>query len=124
MKSTYKVNGMTCASCVRSVETMLNAQNGVNKALVNLAENNVTVDFDSAQIQPKGIKKVVDSIGFELMLEEESDDESERRKLVLKYKIFVAIGLSIPVMLISMVFMKLPYRNFILLILSIPVVFW
>ena len=50
MKRTYKVNGMTCASCVRSVETMLNAQKGVNKALVNLAEKSVMVDFDNSLI--------------------------------------------------------------------------
>ena len=124
MKQTYKVNGMTCASCVRSVETILKAQNGVHNAMVNLAENSVMVEFEATQIQPSAIKKAVDSIGFELLLEEESDDEAERRSLILKYKILVAIVLAIPVMLISMVFMHIPYRDWILLFLSIPVLFW
>ena len=104
VKKTYKVNGMSCASCVRSIETILKAQIGINNASVNLAENSVLVDFDNVTIKAEGIKKAVDSIGFELLLEDENDDESERRSRILKYKIIVAIGLAIPVMLISMVF--------------------
>ncbi len=124
VKKTYKVNGMSCASCVRSVETILKAQNGVQNAAVNLAENSVQVDFDSTSIQGSGIKTAVDSIGFELQLEEESDEEGERRGLRLHLKIYTALILALPILAISMLFKELVYREWILLILSTPVVFW
>src|SRR5690606_28704257 len=45
IKRTFPVTGMTCASCVNSVQTMLEAQPGVLKAPVNLATNTVLVEY-------------------------------------------------------------------------------
>jgi Cu+-exporting ATPase len=41
------IGGMTCASCVSSVEKALNSVSGVNSAQVNLAEQSATVRTDS-----------------------------------------------------------------------------
>lgn len=44
------VQGMTCASCVSRVERVLQGQNGVGAATVNLADNTATVQFDQIEL--------------------------------------------------------------------------
>jgi Cu2+-exporting ATPase len=49
---TFPVTGMTCASCAASVESMVGAQKGVDKAEVNYASQSVKVAFHPDLIQP------------------------------------------------------------------------
>ena len=42
---TYKINGMHCASCVSSVENIINKIDGVNSAIVNLTLETVKAFF-------------------------------------------------------------------------------
>ena len=42
---TFPVTGMTCAACASSVESMIGAQRGVEKAEVNYATQSVKVVF-------------------------------------------------------------------------------
>lgn len=45
-EATFDIGGMTCASCVRRVETALEKSPGVRNASVNLATERATVSFD------------------------------------------------------------------------------
>ncbi|KAJ2580724.1 hypothetical protein EV177_010551, partial [Coemansia sp. RSA 1804] len=44
----WSVQGMTCQSCVRSIETVLQDTAGVQSATVSLEENSATVVYDPA----------------------------------------------------------------------------
>ena len=44
-KETFVVNGMTCASCVANVENAVNKLDGVDKAVVNLTTEKMSVDY-------------------------------------------------------------------------------
>ena len=44
-KETFVVNGMTCASCVVNVENAVNKLDGVDKAVVNLTTEKMSVDY-------------------------------------------------------------------------------
>ena len=46
---TYPVTGMSCAACAVSVESMLQAEEGVKSAGVNYANGTATVEFDPAK---------------------------------------------------------------------------
>ena len=66
-KQTYPVIGLSCASCVNKVESVLNKTEGVASANVNFASEKVTVEYDDEKIDIKGLEKVVKSLGYELI---------------------------------------------------------
>ncbi len=125
----FPVLGMTCASCAVSVESMIGAQNGVKQAEVNYATQKVKVTYDADVIQPQGMQKVVQSIGYDLILDAEKGSEKQEQIQAdnyksLKKRIIAAGILTIPVVIIGMLFMDMPYANYIMLVLSAPVVFY
>ena len=126
VKEIYPVEGMSCASCALSIQTMLSAQEGVRSAVVNLAMEQVVVEYEPQLIDPARMGKVVDGIGFKLITDKSvsAGDQvhtQNRRLKRLKLNTLMSVAFSIPVLLISMVFHHLPYSNWIMLVLSVPV---
>ena len=58
------VTGMTCASCVLRVEKALKKLPGVAAANVNLATEQASVRFDTAQVGPHQIQAAVEQAGY------------------------------------------------------------
>jgi Cu+-exporting ATPase len=58
------VEGMTCSSCVRSVEKKLSKVAGVESARVDLATGNATVEYDDSVAQPDELIGAVEQIGY------------------------------------------------------------
>ncbi|RYD02373.1 hypothetical protein N752_23875 [Desulforamulus aquiferis] len=52
---TLKIKGMTCASCVRRVETGLEIIKGVREANVNLSTEKATINYDESTIKAEQI---------------------------------------------------------------------
>jgi copper chaperone CopZ len=67
VKETYPVIGMSCASCVRKIETVLNKTEGVIEASVNFATEKLTIEYDNSRIDLKKIEEIIKSIGYELI---------------------------------------------------------
>ena len=67
IKETYPVIGMSCASCVKNVETVLNKTEGVVDASVNFASEKVTIEYDDEIISMDKVADIVKSIGYELI---------------------------------------------------------
>lgn len=59
-----KVTGMTCGSCVLSVEGVLKAVDGVSDAQVSLDSGTARVDFDPMRTSPEQLKSAVKNAGF------------------------------------------------------------
>ncbi|MEI7664296.1 MAG: heavy metal translocating P-type ATPase, partial [Bacteroidota bacterium] len=128
VKGLYRVEGMSCASCAGSIQTMLSAQEGVGSASVNLASEQVMVEFDPSVISLDQITKTVDDLGFKLITrdlsaEEEHDLAAMRLKRLRTNTILSAL-FSIPVVLIAMVFHHIPYGNLVMMGLTLPVLAW
>jgi len=126
VKEIYPVEGMSCSSCALSIQTMLSAQEGVKSAVVNLAMEQVVVEYEPQLIDPARMGKVVDGIGFKLITDKSvgAGDQvhtQNRRLKRLKFNTLMSVAFSIPVLLISMVFHHLSYSNWIMLVLSVPV---
>lgn len=123
------VEGMSCAACSASVESMLNAQQGIMEANVNLAQNTVKVKWIPENIGLSQMKKAIQSVGYDLIIDEkESSDEaleeSRRKKSAQTRKRLLWAGmLAFPVFLIGMFFMNIPYANYIMWGLTTPVLF-
>ena len=136
VKTTYPVLHMTCASCANSVESMLNSQEGVEQAAVNYANGTVNINYDDSQIKPGRLKEVVQSIGYDLEIEdtaltsEKMEAQQAAKIKEVKNKTIGAITLSLPIVIIGMFFMSsdghssIPFANEIMWILATPVVFW
>merc|ERR1711991_396790 len=112
--TTLLVEGMTCSSCVGSVETALMGVAGVSDALVNLLSGHVKVFFDERVVGVRTLIKRVKDLGYEasvLRTDEggRSMAEVRARELTRWRRLFwVSFGFSFPVFLISMVFMFIP----------------
>ncbi len=130
VKITVPVLQMSCASCASSVQTMLNAQPGVLSAVVNYASASVMVEYIPGTISLPEMKKIIQSIGYDLMIEEKQtegntiEDIRAKNFKALKSKTIGAVVLAFPVMIIGMFFMEMPYANIIMWVLSTPVVIW
>lgn len=130
VKRSFPVLNMTCASCAKRVESVLKSQPGVLDANVNLATAKVLVEFISEYIQPESLKKEVQSIGFDLVIEDSAFSDEIAEKLQqdqfrsLTRRTYWSLGLAIPVVLIGMFFMNIPYAAEIMWALSTPVVLW
>lgn len=125
----YPVLGMTCAACAVSLETYLKDLEGLEEISVNYPSQSVEIKFDASVLDLDKIQKRAKEIGYEVVIKDakESGDTVSsahaNRYKQLKQRLLVAIIFSLPVFLLSMFFMDLlPYQNFVLFILSLPVI--
>lgn len=63
---TLNVTGMTCGHCVKAVEGSVCAVNGVTEVAVSLADGQVTVVYDAAQVSVAQIKETIEEQGFDV----------------------------------------------------------
>lgn len=132
ISQTYKVTGMTCASCSAAVEKILNRQAGVVSATVNLATETAQVEYLPNSTEFKSLKTAVDNAGYGLIESEKNNEKDslnldsikEKRLESLKKRVIWSIGLAIPVAIIGMFFPEIPYAEIIMLVLTAPVVIW
>lgn len=130
IKNTFPVIGMTCASCASSAESIVKHQEGVINASVNFATGNLTVEYLPNMTDASKLQKAVQSIGYDLLIEEENKQQETLETIhaekfqKLKTKTVWAITLSLPVVVIAMFFMDIPYANQIMWAFSTPVVLW
>lgn len=129
-KDTFPVLGMTCASCASSAQSIIEEQEGVLSASVNFATGNLRVEYQPEITNGLKLQKAIQAVGYDLLLEEESK-QSETLATIqaqkykqLRYKTIGAILLSLPVVMIGMFFMDIPYGNEIMWLFSTPVVLW
>ncbi|MEZ0542651.1 heavy metal translocating P-type ATPase [Fibrella arboris] len=128
-RQTFPVLEMTCAACAVSVESMLSNTPGIAKAAVNYANQLASVEYDAKLITPAGMQQVLQSIGYDLVVDvddpQQVQQEAQQRQYEsLKKRTLWAGILSVPVVVLGMFFMDLPYVNWVMMALSAPVVFW
>lgn len=126
---TFPVLNMSCAACAVSVESMLKATPGVHDSRVNFAGQTAWVDYDPGATSAAALQKAVQSIGYDLIVEEEHLEEKveaarNERYVALRRQTIWSIALALPVMLISMFWMDMPYGSYISLALTAPVVLY
>lgn len=128
VKKTFPVLEMSCAACAVSVESILKSQKGVLNAQVNYADTSAVVEFVTAETSVEQLKQAVQSGGYDLIIEEENTqelkEEAEQNRIEqLRKRVIGASVLAFPVMILGMFFMDMPYVNWIMMVLSAPVVF-
>ena len=128
-KDTFPVVGMSCASCAARVDKTLNGQPGVQEACVNYASATVQITYDDDACTPSVLRAAVQHAGYDLLIapQEEAADEAEKlhatRYMHLKKRTFWAIGLSVPILVLSMGWIHVHWVNVVVWLLATPVVF-
>lgn len=134
MKRVYPVTNMSCAGCAAGVEKTLQAQPGVKSAAVNFADSSVVMEIDPAVTTPEKLREVIQAMGYDIITEDPEEarlikeERAESNYKKLKRNTFLSWIFSIPVMVISMLFMDhtsshegVDAVNLILMALSLPV---
>lgn len=130
IKQTFPVLGMSCASCASSAQTTVEHEPGVVNASVNFGTGNLTVEYLPEVTDILTLQKAVQGVGYDLLIEDESTQQEtletlhEEKYLQLKKRTIWAIILSLPVVVIGMFFMDMPYANEIMWLFATPVVCW
>lgn len=128
VKKSFPVTGLGCASCAVHVQNELNDSTGVVSATVNYASSSAVVEYEEGQTTADLLKSAVQSIGYDLLIEpdvEERQEEIRRsHQQELTRNTIGASLLALPVVVIGMFFMEMPYANWIMMLLTAPVVAW
>lgn len=129
IKETFPVLEMSCAACAVSVESMLASVPGVEGAAVNFANQSALVTYDDHVVTRELLRTSVRSVGYDLVIDTENREEvqeaAQRNQYnALKKRTVASLILSVPVVMIGMFFMDIPYANQIMFLLSTPVVFY
>jgi P-type Cu+ transporter len=135
------ITGMTCASCVASVEDALRGVVGVREADVNLATERARVEIDPARADDGALVRAIERAGYGALVlsadrAERAEIEVRERALRARYvrglrrRLIVAAALAVPTMLLSMAdllypaLMEAAWRPYLLFALATPVQAW
>ena len=97
-KITLKILGMHCVSCARNIEARVKKHPGVSSVNVDFVSSKMFVEAEEL-VSDSDLKKIVEELGYKI-LEEESQEEIEEKKLVhqAKLRAIWALILSVPLM--------------------------
>lgn len=117
----FSVVGMSCASCAASISEALKKAKGVDKVQVNYANHAATIAYHEELIEPRQLKEVVQSIGYDLVVDSLPDEKEARQQQYIdslkKNWVYAAI-LGLPVVLIGMFAMDWQAGRWLSMILS------
>ena len=119
------LEGMTCASCVARIERKLNKLDGV-EASVNFATEQATVQCDET-VAVDDLVSAVEAAGYHAHPVEEAGGHQHHDEpiAVLRRRLAVAVGLTVPLALVAMVpALQFTGWEWVALALATPVVFW
>ncbi|MBN1195208.1 MAG: heavy metal translocating P-type ATPase [Methanomicrobiaceae archaeon] len=121
---TIKVGGMTCATCVMTVEKALGKLEGVISATVNLGSERAYVVYNPRVTTVGEMRAAIEGAGYRYLGIEGEDTEDLERKALEEdlrdkmWRIIIGFGVSLPLMAIMLLGIPtpipLPYFMFII----------
>lgn len=96
------IYGMTCAACSNRIEKVLSKIDGVENAVVNLANETATVTFYRNVVTEQDIIDKIKTIGYDAKVrrsKEKTDSYKEKEIKKMRTKLIIAAALSIPLLL-------------------------
>lgn len=129
IEKSYPVLNMTCASCASSSQANLKRQYGVVNADVNYGNGIGKIEFIPSLTNPEKLKNSLISVGYDLVIDESKNQDAELEELkdnhlkYLKRNVIYSLIFGIPLFIIGMFFMDMPYANYIMWALSTPILF-
>ena len=124
-KVTLKIGGMTCASCVKTIENSLKKLDGIIEVNVNLGSEKAFVTYNPKVVMLADMKKAIEKAGYQYLgVGEEEDLEKVTREESLREKrnrFAVGFAIGIFLMIIRHISIDLPFSiAYLMLIVSAP----
>lgn len=101
-KVEFDISGMTCAACSNRVEKVLNRQEGVQYATVNLATESAVVEYHPGMMNERQLIESIERIGYGAKVKgDRTGKESAKSKEIkrLRAKLIISAIISIPLLL-------------------------
>ncbi len=100
------VFGMTCAACSNRIEKVLNKQEGVQAATVNLTTETATIDYNPGIVNPKALIEKIKNIGYDAKAKADVAEKQTHKERELKHqkiKLIISAVLSAPLLVTMLV---------------------
>jgi len=127
-KTTVKVGGMTCATCVATIENSLKKMDGMIDVNVNLGAEKAYITYNPSMTAVADMKKAIEDAGYQYLGvegEETGDLEKKAREKSLQEKrnrFIVGFAVGIPLMLLMYIPLTLPlFMPYMMGIVATPV---
>src|SRR3989344_5306048 len=129
MKTTLKIQGMHCASCVTILTRALQKVDGVKNAVVNYSTEKATVEYDQTKAKEEDLIWAIKNKGYDAHVMREGERSKEalirnKELKVLKHKVIISSVLTLPALVLGMFLMDFPFRNYLLWLLATPIQFY
>src|SRR6056297_731181 len=141
-KTSFKIGGMTCASCSAAVEKALNKSEGIYEANVNIATEKGSVEYNPEILSKNNFREIVKNSGYELTrfedeeleknydnIDDELSDDMKKVKKA-KNKMWGTWAFTIPIMLwmipemfFGVAWPNMQIFNLGMIVLAIPTLF-
>ena len=103
------VKGMTCSSCVHTIESRLAKMPGIQSVSVALNTERGKVRFDTAQLGPRDVVEAINNLGFTATIASRAEKHGylDHKEEIRKWRssFFVSLIFGLPCMVIMMYFM-------------------
>ncbi|KAK9679021.1 hypothetical protein K7432_016453 [Basidiobolus ranarum] len=104
------ISGMTCSSCVNSIESNLQTQDGIISCQINLLMQSGVVVHDPKKIGPRNLVELISDLGYEAAVVQantkgpsiQERHASETRSLLVRF--LWALSFAIPAFIIGIIF--------------------
>ncbi len=81
-KTSIKIRGMTCASCVATIEKSLRKTKGVSNANVNFAAEKAQVEYNPKQATKEELEQAVENAGYKVIKEDKGEETVLKLKVI------------------------------------------
>lgn len=126
-KVTIKIGGMTCASCVTTIENTLKKLAGISDVSVNLGAERAYVTYNSRITSISDMNEAIEKAGYQFLgIEGEETEELEKqmkeRDLKLKLRrMFIGFSVGLPLMILMFLDLELPFPlAYLMLVIATP----
>lgn len=105
-KTELDILGMTCAACSTRIEKVLNKQEGVNSATVNLTTESAAIEYNPGLTDPKALIEKIRNVGYDANPKAEAAEKRTHKEKALqrqKAKLIISAVLSAPLLITMLV---------------------
>ena len=105
-KTELDVFGMTCAACSTRIEKVLNKQEGVKFATVNLTTETASIEYNPGIVDTKAIIDKIKNVGYDAKPKAEAEEKQTHKEKQIKNmekKLIISAVLSAPLLVTMLV---------------------
>ncbi len=123
-KADLAIDGMTCAACASRIQRRLGKLEAVTEAQVNYATGRASIAHDGS-VADATLVETVEALGYSVIENGSGDDAESDRAEELRRRLVVAVVLTVPALLISMIpALQFASWDWVVAALATPVVLW